>query len=114
MFVPTPRHPIFGLIMGSIMSCLCLICSKNQQLHTLALPANQIGDAGAASIGDALAYVQSRHTTFSILILYNLYEYWACLLIYRIHKGRYQGVILFVWQPKHVFGNIKSRAQSNR
>ena len=36
---------------------LCLIYSQNNTLQTLRLQNNQIGDAGAASIGVALAYV---------------------------------------------------------
>ncbi len=39
---------------------LCFMCSQNKTLQTLGLNRNQIGDAGAASIGNALAYVQSR------------------------------------------------------
>jgi hypothetical protein len=36
------------------------LCSQNKTLQTLQLSRNQIGDAGAASIGAALAYVQPR------------------------------------------------------
>jgi hypothetical protein len=42
---------------GIIKRCLCLICSQNNTLKKLYLRSNQIGDAGAASIGGALAYV---------------------------------------------------------
>ena len=45
---------IFFLIMKV---CLCPICSQNKTLQILGLSDNKIGDAGAASIGDALAYV---------------------------------------------------------
>ena len=38
-----------------------IACSTNKTLQVLDLPGNQIGDAGAASIGGALTYVQSRH-----------------------------------------------------
>ena len=44
------------LIMGIIKVCLCLICSQNETLQTLSLAGNDIGDVGAASIGDALTY----------------------------------------------------------
>jgi hypothetical protein len=35
----------------------CLICSSNKTLQMLYLDKTQLGDAGAASIGGALAYV---------------------------------------------------------
>jgi hypothetical protein len=38
-----------------------IACSTNKTLQTLSLSGNQIGDAGAGSIGGALTYVQSRH-----------------------------------------------------
>jgi hypothetical protein len=44
-------------ILGIIKVCSCLICSQNNMLQALHLNHNQIGDAGAASIGSALAYV---------------------------------------------------------
>ena len=47
-----------------IKMCLCLICRQNKTLQLLNLDENQIGDAGAVSIGDALAYVQLRLLTF--------------------------------------------------
>ncbi len=50
--------PVFcGLIRGIIKVCVCLICSQNNTLTELSLSENQIGIAGAASIGGALAYV---------------------------------------------------------
>jgi hypothetical protein len=49
----------FELIRGLIKVCLCLICSVNKTLQRLYLERNQIGDAGATSIGGALAYVQT-------------------------------------------------------
>ena len=51
-----------------------IACSTNKTLQTLTLYNNQIGDAGAASIGDALMYVQSRHPKFfHFRFLYILY-----------------------------------------
>jgi hypothetical protein len=54
---PCHTTRFFGLIMGINKVCLCLICSQNKTLQFLYLDHNQIGDAGAASIGGALAYV---------------------------------------------------------
>jgi hypothetical protein len=51
----------FGLSMGHYQGVVCMICSKNNTLTVLYLFGNKIGDAGAASIGGALAYV-----TFSL------------------------------------------------
>ena len=51
------RHPNLSDDNGIIKVCLCPICSQNTTLKILALSENQIGDAGAASIGGALAYV---------------------------------------------------------
>jgi hypothetical protein len=42
---------------GHYQGVFCLICSQNNTLTVLGLGSNQIGDAGAASIGGALAYV---------------------------------------------------------
>jgi hypothetical protein len=46
-----------GAKLGLIRVCLCVICSQNKTLRILWLNDNQIGDAGAVSIGGALAYV---------------------------------------------------------
>ena len=48
---------MFDLITGIVKVCLFLIGSQNTSLTELRLGYNQIGDAGAASMGDALAYV---------------------------------------------------------
>ena len=57
MFIPTPRHPIFHIDNGIVKVCVRLFCSQNNTLQALVLESNKIGDAGAASIGVALAYV---------------------------------------------------------
>ena len=44
--------------------------SQNETLQELSLFRNQIGDAGAASIGDALAYVQLKYATESFHFLF--------------------------------------------
>ena len=51
-----PRHAtrFFGLIMGIIKVCLCLICSQNKTLQTLLLDGNPIGAEGAAALKRAL------------------------------------------------------------
>ncbi len=55
--------------MGIIIKvCLCLISSQNK-MFTLSLGQNQIGDAGAASIGGALAYGKSRQRIFFLFDL---------------------------------------------
>jgi hypothetical protein len=69
------------------MVCSRLICSRNKSLQTLSLSNNQIGDVGAALIGGALAYVQSRLPTFSVLILYILAVFWARHPIFWFDKG---------------------------
>ena len=57
--------------------------STNKTLQKLYLYHNQIGDAGAASIGDALMYVQSRHPKFfHFRFLYILYVYWGNIFVY--------------------------------
>jgi hypothetical protein len=50
-----------------------LICSQNKTLQTLILSKNQIGDAGAVSIGGALAYVLLRHPKLSFCVVYILF-----------------------------------------
>jgi hypothetical protein len=50
-------HDFFGLIMAIIKVFLCLTCSQNNTLQVFYFTNNQIGDAGAASIGGALEYV---------------------------------------------------------
>ncbi len=47
----------FGLIMGPYQVDLCFMFSSNKTLLMLRLQNNQIGDAGAASVSGALAYV---------------------------------------------------------
>jgi hypothetical protein len=74
----------FGLIRDIVKVCLCLICSQNKTLEELYLRDNQIGDAGAVSIGGALAYI-----TFSS------FE-WTFL-----HKDVFFGATRFFWIDKH-------------
>ena len=47
----------FRIDNGHYQGVFCMICSQNNTLTELYLSYNQIGDAGAASIGGALAYV---------------------------------------------------------
>jgi hypothetical protein len=66
MNFPSNRHffgsaRFFRIDNGVIMVGLFLNYSQNNTLQDLNLTLNNIGDAGAASLGDALAYVQSRH-----------------------------------------------------
>ena len=63
---PCHATRFFRIDKGIIKVFLCLICSQNKTLQALGLTGNTIGDAGAASIGDALAYVQSRHPIISV------------------------------------------------
>ena len=55
---------IFWIDNGALSRCL--FGSQNKILKELGLEDNQIGDDGAASIGDALVYVLSRHPTLSV------------------------------------------------
>ncbi len=74
--------------------CLCLICSQNKTLQTLLLYNNQIGAAGAASIGDALAYVTLsplHELSFKKTFPWRHPIFW-------IDNGHYQVNILFIFQ----------------
>jgi hypothetical protein len=44
-------------IRAASAKCVCSICSQSTSLTELYLNKNEIGAAGAASIGDALSYV---------------------------------------------------------
>ena len=62
----------------------------------LVLEQNKIGDAGVASIGDALAYVQSRHPKISVFILY-IYFLYAILVRHATRFFRIDNGALFSW-----------------
>ncbi len=49
--------PDFLIDNGHYQSVFCMICRQNNTLTELYLNDNQIGNAGAASIGGALTYV---------------------------------------------------------
>jgi hypothetical protein len=76
------RHSIFSAgYWGNIFVCVCTFCSQNTSLETLYLGSNKIGDAGAASIGDALTYVVFVRLGGNFLFLPRhpifLFEYWG-------------------------------------
>ncbi len=93
---------------------MCLICSQNKTLQMLTL-SNQIGDAGAGSIGGALAYVKSRHPILSYFDLSFFFHTFSAHnpILFGLTIGHYQGVFLFVCQPKHVSDSIDARMEQN-
>jgi hypothetical protein len=62
--------------MGLIKVYFCFIYSQNNTLQELWLSGNMIGDVGAASIGDALTYVQSHHPQFH----FHFFHFWCYTL----------------------------------
>jgi hypothetical protein len=70
-------------------------------LQTLDLGGNQIGDAGAASIGGALAYVLSRQPTFSVFEFIRFVCCQGTLAdLFGLRMGHYQG---FFFSSKNKF-----------
>ncbi len=101
--------------MGLIKVCLYLNCSQNKSLQVLVLDQNKIGDAGAASISDALAYVQYNHAT------QNFWFYSLCMQIWHATSpdffvflmGPYEHLIVFYRQPKHISNEIVTLEEPN-
>jgi hypothetical protein len=74
-------------------------------LQILLLDSNQMGNAGATSIGGALTYVYSRYRTFSVLSLYILSGHATCFFGL---NGPYQNVYVSDLQPKQDIANAGS------
>ncbi len=95
------RHSVYSWIdtRGGISKvCLCLLFSQNNSLKELWICSTQIGDAGATSIGNALAYVQKtpRYPNSYILIIHIPCAIWTHRpMFYRIDHWHYHGVFLF-------------------
>ena len=77
--------------------CYLRICSQNKTLQWLGLDGNQIGDAGATSLGGALAYVAIVHFRSNVLL------YVICISYVRFpgdYNGHYLRVFVSHLQPK--------------
>jgi hypothetical protein len=87
------------------------ICRQNKTLQNLWLFDNQIGDAGAASIGGALAYVTP--SPFQLTFFHKETFFFGATRIFWIDKGHYQVVFVSDLQPKQHVAGIVTHRQPN-